>query len=273
VKYDGQFTPFINFESTFHNLQPHPALLSPETEADYLRLIADGCLAVLLPTEDLASACERSLVREILASLILRKGLDLMSEPYMLYEMSSNVIRISQEKSATTGTEEPLSARIWGVINYFNPYARTPGPPRGEDDSRPRRQAITQMSIFKLFSEILSYTNRQTVLIRQISAVLPLLIHGPIRIFLQKSPPSTLVADGSLLSMKLRTHVFQERTITTALRATRDALWPGGIMNPPRIPPTPSEAAEIRRTAEKNALNALPGTPPRSRFPLHELME
>ena len=91
VKHDGEFTPFTDFESTFHNLQPHPALTSPETESDYLRLIADGCLAVLLPTEDLNSDCERTLIREILSSLILRKGLDLMSEPYMMYETISNV--------------------------------------------------------------------------------------------------------------------------------------------------------------------------------------
>jgi PXA domain len=91
IKYDGEFTPFTDFETIFHNLQPHPALTSPETESDYLRLIADGCLAVLLPTEDLNSDCERALVREILASLILRKGLDLMSEPYMMYEVIHNV--------------------------------------------------------------------------------------------------------------------------------------------------------------------------------------
>jgi len=91
VKTDGEFTSFSDFETTFHNLQPHPALASPETEADYLRLIADGCLAILLPTEDLNSDCERTLVREILASLILRKGLDLMSEPYMMYETIRNV--------------------------------------------------------------------------------------------------------------------------------------------------------------------------------------
>jgi sorting nexin-19 len=91
VKTDGAFTPFTEFESTFHNLQPHPALTSPENEADYLRLIADGCLAVLLPTEDLDSDCERTLIREILASLILRKGLELMSEPYMMYETINNV--------------------------------------------------------------------------------------------------------------------------------------------------------------------------------------
>ena len=33
-------------------------------------------------------------------------------------------------------------------------------------------------------------------------------------------------------------------------------------MNPPRIPPTPSEVQEIRRNAEKAALNALPGILP-----------
>lgn len=74
------------------------------------------------------------------------------------------------------------------------------------------------------------------------------------------SSSRVFLADKSLMSVQLRAHVFQERTITTALRATRDALWPGGIMNPPRIPPTPSEAQEIRRSAEKAALNALPRT-------------
>jgi len=115
------------------------------------------------------------------------------------------------------------------------------------------------MSIFKLISEILAYCNRQTVFIRQLSAILPLLIHGPIRIFLQKyTSLSILSNDNSLLSKQLKQHVFQERTIATALRAARDALWPGGIMQPPRIPPTPSESIEIRRTAEVAALNALP---------------
>jgi hypothetical protein len=91
VKCHGEFTPFTDFDETFHNLQPHPALASPETEYDYLRLIADGCLSVLLPTEDLDSDCERTLVREILACLILRKGLDLMSNPHMMYETIHNV--------------------------------------------------------------------------------------------------------------------------------------------------------------------------------------
>jgi hypothetical protein len=94
-----------------------------------------------------------------------------------------------ERKSETVS--EPISTTFWSWINYFNPYARPP-PPIPIDTGRPRRQTITEMSIFKLISEILSYCNRQTVLIRQISAVLPLLIHGPIRIFFQKYFPFQL---------------------------------------------------------------------------------
>ena len=105
----------------------------------------------------------------------------------------AQVIRIQTKRYRETPSE-PLSTTIWSWINHFNPYARPPPPPRPPYTSnpakpRPRRQTITEMSIFKLISEILAYCNRQTVLIRQISAILPLLIHGPIRIFFQKSPP------------------------------------------------------------------------------------
>ena len=65
----------------------------------------------------------------------------------------------------------------------------------------------------------------------------------------------------SLLSSQLRNHVFRQETIMTSLRALRDALWPGGIMGPPRIPPTPIESQKIRQSAEIAALHALLGTP------------
>lgn len=101
------------------------------------------------------------------------------------------MIRIQTQKKEEPS--EPMTTTIWGWLNYFNPYARPPPPPATissvastDTSSRGRRHTLTEMSIFKLISEILSYCNRQTVVIRQISAILPLLIHGPIRIFLQK---------------------------------------------------------------------------------------
>jgi hypothetical protein len=68
----------------YHALIPHPAL-SPvpdpadpstvveqaENEAAYRQLLAQGLLAVLLPAEELENACERTMVADILADLIL----------------------------------------------------------------------------------------------------------------------------------------------------------------------------------------------------------
>lgn len=70
----------------YHELNPHPGL-SPvpdstdpdtviaqsENEAVYRHLLANGTLAVLLPTEDLENSSLRTLVGDILADLILGK--------------------------------------------------------------------------------------------------------------------------------------------------------------------------------------------------------
>lgn len=70
----------------YHELNPHPGL-SPvpdptdpdtitaqgENEAVYQRLLANGVLAVLLPTEDLENSSLRTLVGDVLADLILGK--------------------------------------------------------------------------------------------------------------------------------------------------------------------------------------------------------
>ncbi|KAI5779205.1 PXA domain-containing protein [Peziza echinospora] len=49
-------SPHLTLEESFHNLQPHPALgSSPESEKLYLKVLASGLLAVLLPPEDLQS--------------------------------------------------------------------------------------------------------------------------------------------------------------------------------------------------------------------------
>ncbi len=68
----------------YHNLHPHPALspvpdsTQPATveeqsghEAEYRQLLAQGALAVLLPTEDLENACLRTLVADVIGEAIL----------------------------------------------------------------------------------------------------------------------------------------------------------------------------------------------------------
>ncbi|KZN91956.1 PXA domain protein [Penicillium chrysogenum] len=73
-----------SYRTLYHELNPHPGL-SPvpdpgdpdtiaeqiENEAVYRRLLANGILAVLLPTEDLENSSLRALVVDVIADLIL----------------------------------------------------------------------------------------------------------------------------------------------------------------------------------------------------------
>ncbi|KAK5048842.1 hypothetical protein LTR16_010999, partial [Cryomyces antarcticus] len=73
---------------TYHTLRPHPAL-SPnpvetdpatvleqqQNEAAWRRLLVEGILAVLLPTEDLENGCLRTLVTEVLSEMVIGNGI------------------------------------------------------------------------------------------------------------------------------------------------------------------------------------------------------
>ncbi|KAI5793929.1 PXA domain-containing protein [Peziza echinospora] len=86
-------SPHLTLEESFHNLQPHPALgSSPESEKLYLKVLASGLLAVLLPPEDLQSNCERTLIREILSGMVFGNVVDKLSEPWMLYEIITKLL-------------------------------------------------------------------------------------------------------------------------------------------------------------------------------------
>lgn len=92
----------------YHALNPHPALdptLSPEQRRDYesayRQLLIQGALAVLLPTEDLANACLRTLVSDIIADLILGQALaDKVCQPWFLHGAVSRVVEIVTSRAA-----------------------------------------------------------------------------------------------------------------------------------------------------------------------------
>lgn len=100
----------------YHALNPHPALSpvpdssAPETisqqstnEGAYRHLLAQGALAVLLPTEDLENVCLRTLVEDILADLILGNEIGgRMCEGPFIWEIVSRVITLSLPKNPST---------------------------------------------------------------------------------------------------------------------------------------------------------------------------
>ncbi|KAG5519356.1 hypothetical protein PMAC_001982 [Pneumocystis sp. 'macacae'] len=85
------FLLYINshktFDDVFRGFQLHTALDSYESEHLYLRLVADGLITFLLPSSDLGSECERVIIREILSDLVLKRIIDKLSEPSILFEI------------------------------------------------------------------------------------------------------------------------------------------------------------------------------------------
>ncbi|KAK5046929.1 hypothetical protein LTR84_007283 [Exophiala bonariae] len=91
----------------YHALNPHPALDPSMSEEDqkkyesaYRQLLIQGALAVLLPTEDLANTCLRTLVTDIIADLILGRAVaDKVCEPWFLHGAVSKVVEIVTSRS------------------------------------------------------------------------------------------------------------------------------------------------------------------------------
>ncbi|KAG5440907.1 hypothetical protein PCK2_000062 [Pneumocystis canis] len=62
------------FDEVFHGFQQHPALDSQENEKLYLRLVVDGLITSLLPSNDLESECERILSQKQYLKILLKEG-------------------------------------------------------------------------------------------------------------------------------------------------------------------------------------------------------
>ncbi|KAL2350907.1 PXA domain-containing protein, partial [Cryomyces antarcticus] len=91
---------------TYHTLRPHPAL-SPnpvetdpvtvleqqQNEAAWRRLLVEGILTVLLPTEDLENGCLRTLVTEVLSEMVIGNGIaGKACEGWLLWEAITKLV-------------------------------------------------------------------------------------------------------------------------------------------------------------------------------------
>ncbi|KAL3495427.1 PXA domain-containing protein [Aspergillus germanicus] len=126
----------------YHALNPHPGL-SPvpdtsdphsiftqrENEAAYRRLLANGVLAVLLPTEDLENACLRTLMNDILSDLILGNEVSgRVCEGWFLWESTAKLLdllarkRSADHEDVSAETEAPRSHQLqqFGLLSSPN---------------------------------------------------------------------------------------------------------------------------------------------------------
>ncbi|RPA99761.1 hypothetical protein L873DRAFT_1806276 [Choiromyces venosus 120613-1] len=108
ARHNTAVSPHLTLREIFHNFQPHPALSSsPDSEKLYLKLVSSGILAVLLPTEDLESDCERSLVREVLSGMVLWNVVDKLSEPHIIHEIIKNTLELLRAPMSPPSAPEP----------------------------------------------------------------------------------------------------------------------------------------------------------------------
>ncbi|KAL4815220.1 PXA domain-containing protein [Aspergillus spinulosporus] len=114
----------------YHALNPHPGL-SPvpdpsdansvtrqrDSETIYRRLLVNGVLTVLLPTEDLENACLRTLLSDILSDLILGNQVsERVCEGWFVWESTTKLLdMLSRDKDGREGaalTESPGPNRL-----------------------------------------------------------------------------------------------------------------------------------------------------------------
>ncbi|KAL4871560.1 hypothetical protein BDV12DRAFT_163970 [Aspergillus spectabilis] len=122
----------------YHALSPHPGL-SPvpdpsdvtsvsqqrDNEAVYRRLLVNGVLAVLLPTEDVENACLRTLVNDILADLILGNEVSgRVCEGWFLWESTTKLLDVLKnnkdrhgDNTAETEASRPTQLQQFGLLS------------------------------------------------------------------------------------------------------------------------------------------------------------
>lgn len=117
--------PHPGFAPVPDEADPGSVLEQAENEAAYRRLLVQGMLGALLPNEDFEDGCLRTLMREIVAEMVLGNGLAKVCEPWMLWEgiakAAENVQRglgvapPSEEKQEREGKKSRLE--LYGLLS------------------------------------------------------------------------------------------------------------------------------------------------------------
>ncbi|KAK9243702.1 PXA domain-containing protein [Lipomyces tetrasporus] len=287
-----------SFEDMFHALQPHPALVPPRHEDDvaeqssgtsspsddverkFLAVLSKGVLAVLLPSEDLGSATERTLLRSLLADVVLWKTIDKLSEPFMVHEIISKVIEkslignpdaviepevilsqktsvpspkpanmIDSVRSFITSVMSFLSLMQAGIVFLISFARSTPSAAHqpGKPPNSPNSSLLT-IALFPTAARLLNLPARQPWLMSTIELLaLPLV----------SLPPGSLI--DRLLSHFFHKYIMTSQFACSVLALSRHTLFPdNGPMAEPRPYPSEAEKRAILKRVHGNILRVVP---------------
>lgn len=138
----------------YHNLNPHPALspapdpVVPSTideqrknEENYRQLLAQGALAVLLPTEDLENACLRTLVADVIAEPILGDSIGgRICEGWFIWSSITKLTEAVKAKVTAKATGEEIEVDTRSRLEKFGLLA--------EEEEKTGKHRRNERSIF-----------------------------------------------------------------------------------------------------------------------------
>ncbi|KAK9450870.1 PXA domain-containing protein [Limtongia smithiae] len=296
-KVDTAYAAGLSFETMFHSMQPHPALNGPDEDAEkkFLSILSKGIMSILLPSEDLDSATERTLLRSLLADVVLWKVIDKLSEPFMVHGIISKAIEKSLNLPEPSTSSEPndilVDEKQNSSVQQQESFAST------AFDSA-RWFVITFMSFLSylqsgvVFLVSLIRTTYDTHIAQPTTSqndkppdrhrqpsLLTIALFPTIARLLNLSArqpwlmstiellalPLVSLPSGSIID-RLLSNVFDKYIMTakfacSVLAISRQTLFPNnGTMAPSRDYPSPEEKREILRRVHRNILRVVPAS-------------
>ncbi|EED20102.1 PXA domain protein [Talaromyces stipitatus ATCC 10500] len=156
----------------YHNLHAHPAL-SPvpdvsaasriseqqENENVYRHLLAQGVLAVLLPTEDLENVCLRTLVEDVLSDLILGNQVNgRVCEGWFIWTAISKVITVVKQRNSDSTMTVGQRLDVVADANRLERFGLLSDDGDRDENARESKQSTVSQWLWKiLYSVYLAY--------------------------------------------------------------------------------------------------------------------
>ncbi|KAL4810720.1 PXA domain-containing protein [Aspergillus unguis] len=182
----------------YHAINPHPGL-SPipnasdakstaeqqENETAYRRLLVDGVLAILLPTEDLENACLQILLSDILADLMLGNEVSgKVCEGWFLWECTAKLLDVLSKDNSDQRDRTESPPR-----NQLQEFGLLSNPDSENNDSFSTAQSRTSSWIWL----IIQYAFFAYVTLRFI--VVGLFRNASVHLTWRPSPPKGLIGE------------------------------------------------------------------------------
>lgn len=266
-------------DNVFHLLQPHIAVSVVEgvagpaqarVDPTYLRAMVDSLLRLLLPPEDYRAETERTIVREIVVSVIFGSLYGKVAQPWFLHSAVAKILEGAEQRrtpevakrrreASAQGKEPPIPVTFATLVDKAISTL----------SSIPKVLRAVTTSISALYHTATAapvpshYADQPPLNLPLFSLLTTLLPASPVLSqslhYLQL--PLTFFSSflTSLVFHLVNDKLFTAATVQSILDVTTRSLFPDGHP-PPRVPdPTPEEQEDWKRRCEEAVGRALPG--------------